>query len=118
MLHNKILFDIYKSVKFLDKNKMDKNTKKINRIISKLYNVYQHGGTKESDDDYQGIMTNLDIIENNFLEYFKSLQKYIEIYLKNAEKFKELLDGRLSLDSLENLKKSMNELNKVLDKLK
>ena len=74
MLHNKILFDIYKSVKLLDKDRMDKNTKQINSIINK----YQHGGTLESDKtdkDYQEIMTNLSSIETGFLDYFKSLQK-------------------------------------------
>lgn len=123
MLHNKILFDIYKSVKFLDKNKMDKNTKKINNIIkkyhnSKLYNNYQHGGTLESDNDYQEIMTNLDSIENGILKYFQSLKGYIEIYSKNAEKFEKILQDRLSLESLKKLKDSMNDLNEVLDKLK
>ena len=121
MLHNKILFDIYKSVKFLDKDRMNKNTEKINRIISKLYNDYQHGGTIESDKsdkDYKEIMANLDSIETGFIGYFKSLQKYIDIYSKNAEEFEKLLKDRLSIESLEKLKNSMNDLNGVLDKLK
>ena len=126
MLQNKILFDIYSSVKFLDNHKMDKNREKINRIITKLnsksYNQYNHynhyGGTKESDKDYQEIMTNLDTIESGFLDYFKSLQGYINIYLKNAEQFENLLKDRLSIDSLKKLKDSINDLNVVLDKIK
>jgi len=127
MLQNKILFDIYKSVKFLDKNRMDKNTEKINTIItklnskpydSKLNNKYQYGGTLESDSDFSETMKNLDIIEKGFLDYFKSLQKYIDIYSKNAEEFDKLLKNRLSLDSLKNLKDSMDNLNVVLNKLK
>lgn len=123
MLQNKILFDIYSSVKFLDKDKMDKNREKINRIITKLnsksYNQYNHyGGTKESDKDYQEIMTNLDTIESGFLGYFQSLKKYIEIYEKNATEFEKLLKDRLSIDSLKKLKDSLNDLNVVLDKLK
>jgi hypothetical protein len=46
------------------------------------------------------------------------LQKYIEIYSKNAEEFDKLLKDRLSIDSLEKLKKSMNELNGLLTVLK
>lgn len=124
MLQNKILFDIYSSIKFLDKDRMDKNTERINRIIKKLYinkpyNSYNHyGGTKESDKDYEEIMTNLDTIETGFLDYFKSLQKYIEIYSQNAEKFEKLLNDRLSIDSLKKLKNAMSDLNGVLDKLK
>lgn len=114
MLHNKILFDIYKSVKLLDKDRMDKNTMKINRIISK----YQHGGTKQSDEDYNKIMSNLSSIENGFLGYFTSLQNYIQIYSKNAVEFENLLKDRLSLDSLKKLKDSMDELNGILAKLK
>jgi len=122
MLHNKILFDIYKSVKNLDKDKMDKNTEKINKLVSKLYNDYQHGGTiesnRESDNNYQEIMANLDSIETGFIGYFQSLKGYIEIYSKNAEKFEKLLNERLSIESLEKLKNSMNDLNGVLDQLK
>lgn len=122
MLQNKILFDIYSSVKFLDKDKMDKNREKINRIITKLnskpYNKYQYGGTKESDKNYQEIMKNLDTIESGFLGYFQSLKKYIEIYEKNATEFEKLLKDRLSIDSLKKLKDSLNDLNVVLDKLK
>jgi hypothetical protein len=116
MLHNKILFDIYKSVKNLDKNRMDKNTKKINNIIRKYHN--QHGGIKESDEDYNNIMGNLDLIQTGFLDYFKSLQKYIEIYEKNAGEFEKLLNERLSVESLKKLSDSMYELNGILDKLK
>lgn len=122
MLNNKILYDIYKSVKYLDKNRMNKNTENINSIItklnSKLYNQYQYGGTKESEENYQEIMTNLDKIESGFISYFESLQKYIDIYLKNAEEFEKLLKDRLSIDSLKKLQESMNQLNVVLDKLK
>jgi cell division septal protein FtsQ len=121
MLNNKILFDIYKSVKFLDNDKMNENTKKINGIISKYHNskLYnQYGGTIDSNTDYNDIMENLSSIETGFLDYFKSLQKYIEIYSKNAEEFEKLLKDRLSMTSLEKLKKSMTDLNLILDSLK
>ena len=125
MRHNKFLFNIYESVKTLNKEKMDKNTKKINKIISKLYNnstLYnksnQLGGSKESDNDVKEIMDNLGIIEKGFLEYFTSLQKYIDIYLKNAKEFEKLLNDRLSIESIEKLKKSMSDLNLVLSDLK
>ncbi len=107
---------------------MDKNTKKINKIISKLYNnskLYnksnQLGGTLESDKsdkDYKEIMDNLSSIETGFLDYFKSLQNYIDIYLKNAKEFEKLLNDRLSIESIEKLKKSMSDLNLVLSDLK
>jgi hypothetical protein len=128
MRHNKFLFNIYESVKTLNKEKMDKNTKKINKIISKLYNnskLYnksnQLGGTLESDKsdkDYKEIMDNLSSIETGFLDYFKSLQNYIDIYLKNAKEFEKLLNDRLSIESIEKLKKSMSDLNLVLSDLK
>lgn len=118
MLNNKILYDIYKSVKYLDKDRMNKNTENIKRIIIKLNNQYQYGGTKESEENYQEIITNLDAIQTGFLNYFKSLQGYIDIYLKNAEEFEKLFKDRLSIESLKKLQDSMNQLNVVLDKLK
>ena len=114
--HNKFLIDIYKSVKSLDKNRMNRNTTKINNIVNKLR--IQYGGTKESDEDVQNIMENLGLIESKFLEYFSLLQKYVDIYLKNATEFEKLLKDKLSLESLESLKKSMHELNSVLSNLK
>jgi hypothetical protein len=115
MWHNKFLFDIYQSVKKLNKDKIDKNTKKINNICK----VYNHrGGSQQSEEDFKDIMTNLGIIEKGFLEYFTSLQKYIDIYLKNANEFEKLLNNRLSIESIEKLKKSMQELNIILADIK
>jgi len=121
--YNKFLFDIYQSVKTFNKDKMDYNTMIINKINNKYnqiggINDSDNGGINDSDNDVRNIMQNLGIIEKGFLDYFNSLQTYIEIYLKNAKEFEKLLNDRLSIKSIEKLKKSMSELNSVLSTLK
>lgn len=119
MPHNKFLYDIYKSVKTLNINKINTNINKINTINKINKNPYiLRGGTKESDEDYTNIMENLGLIEEDFLKYFESLQKYIDIYLKNAKEFEKLLQDRLSIQSLEKLKEAMTQLNLTLGNLK
>jgi hypothetical protein len=107
MSNNKFLYSIYKSVKTLNKAKMDFHTKNINNLIG--------GG---SDEDVKEIMNNLGLIESGVIDYFKSLQTYIEIYLKNANEFEKLFADRLSIDSLKKLSESMKQLNSVLATLK
>lgn len=107
MSNNKFLYSIYKSVKTLNREKMDLHTRNINKLVG--------GGPNE---DFTEIMTNLGLIEENVLNYFDQLKKYIEIYLKNAEAFEQLFKDRLSIESLRKLKESMEQLNGVLVNLK
>ena len=82
MSNNKFLYSIYKSVKTLNREKMDLHTRNINKLVG--------GGPNE---DFTEIMTNLGLIEENVLNYFDQLKKYIDVINKNNYKVER---GKLS----------------------
>ena len=79
MSNNKFLYSIYKSVKTLNREKMDLHTRNINKLVG--------GGPNE---DFTEIMTNLGLIEENVLNYFDQLKKYYKHYNPDSkENFNE-----------------------------
>jgi len=121
MRDNKLLYRIYASVKTLNKEKMGKYTKLLNKMNTKIMSggahdediAQIHSSIKEIDDNINAIDGTVD----DFFTTMNKLRKYLDRYVANSEKFGELMKG-LPLDSVVKLKEALDNLNTVLREIR